>query len=109
MLRLAADENFNRDIIRGLLRRRPELDIVRAQDAGLSGADDPTILEWSSREERVLLSHDVRTITKFAYERLARGEPMPGDSSESPTYPAVPLPPRFAHNSHRGRHFGKTF
>ena len=29
MLRLLADENLNNDIVRGLLRRRPELDIVR--------------------------------------------------------------------------------
>lgn len=28
MLRLAADENFNGDIVRGLLRRNPKLDIV---------------------------------------------------------------------------------
>jgi len=28
MLRLAADENFNHDILRGLLRRRPDIDIV---------------------------------------------------------------------------------
>jgi hypothetical protein len=41
MLRFAADENFNGDIVRGLLRRNPKLDIVRVQDVGLSGADDP--------------------------------------------------------------------
>jgi len=41
----AADENFNNDIVRGLLRRKPDLNIVRVQDAGLSGADDPTVLE----------------------------------------------------------------
>lgn len=35
MLRLAADENFNNDIIRGLLRHKPDLDIVRIQDVGL--------------------------------------------------------------------------
>ena len=45
MIRLAADENFNHDIIRGLLRRNPYLDIVSVQDAGLSGADDATVLE----------------------------------------------------------------
>ena len=28
MLRLAADENFNNDIVRGLLRRKPEADIA---------------------------------------------------------------------------------
>jgi hypothetical protein len=48
MLALAADENFNNDIIRGLLRRKPDLNLVRAQDAGLSGADDPIVLEWAA-------------------------------------------------------------
>lgn len=43
MLLLIADENFNNDIVRGLLRRKPELDIVRVQDMGLSGADDPGV------------------------------------------------------------------
>jgi len=78
MLRLAADENFNNDIVRGLLRRKPELDIVRIQGVGLSGADDPTVLEWSAREGRVLLTHDVATITQYAYERVRAGRPMPG-------------------------------
>ncbi len=78
MLPLAADENFNNDILRGLLRRRPDLDIVRIQDVGLSGADDPTVLDWAAREGRVLLTHDVSTITRYAYERVRAGLPMPG-------------------------------
>jgi hypothetical protein len=78
MIFLAADENFNNDIIRGLLRRRPDLDIVRVQDAGLSGADDPAVLEWAAREGRLLFTHDVTTITRYAYERIEAGEPMPG-------------------------------
>jgi len=78
MLRLAADENFNGDIVRGLLRRKPDLDIVRIQDAGISGADDPTVLEWAAQHGRVLLTHDVSTITRFAYERVHKGKPMPG-------------------------------
>ncbi len=32
MLRLVADENFNNDIVRGLLRRKPDLDIVRVHN-----------------------------------------------------------------------------
>ena len=77
MLRLAADENFNNDIIRGLLRRKPELDIVRIQDVGLSGAEDPTVLEWAAREGRVLLTHDVTTMTRYTYERVRARQPMP--------------------------------
>ena len=78
MLRFAADENFNNNIIRGLLRRQPELDIIRVQDVGLRGADDPTVLEWAAQEGRVLLTHGVATITQYAYERLEAGLSMPG-------------------------------
>lgn len=78
LLKFAADENFNNDILRGLFRRNPKLDIVRIQDTNLSGADDPTVLEWSAQEGRVLLTHDVATITHYAYERVRAGKPMPG-------------------------------
>jgi predicted nuclease of predicted toxin-antitoxin system len=78
MLKLAVDEDFDNDIIRGLLRQEPELDILRMQDAGLAGAKDPTVLEWAAQEGRVLLTHDVNTMTKFAYERVRAGQPMPG-------------------------------
>jgi predicted nuclease of predicted toxin-antitoxin system len=45
------------------------LEIVRVQDVGLSGKDDPSILEWADQEGRVLLTHDVATITRYAYDR----------------------------------------
>ena len=77
-MRLAADENFNHDIVRGLLRRKPDLEIVRVQDVGLSGADDPTVLEWAAQEGRILLTHDVSTMTHHAYERIQEARPMPG-------------------------------
>ena len=78
MIPLAADENLNRSIIRGLRLRLPFVDIVRVQDAGLSGADDRAVLEWAAASGRVLLTHDVATMTAFAYERVAAGLPMPG-------------------------------
>jgi hypothetical protein len=78
MVKFVADENFNNTIVRGLLRRYPKLDIVRVQDVGLSGADDPTVLEWAAQENRLLLTHDVATITYYAYERVQSGKPMPG-------------------------------
>jgi hypothetical protein len=78
MLRLAADENFNGDIVRGLLRRKPDLDIVRVQDVGLSGADDPAVLEWAASEGRIVVTHDVSTLAGYAFERAAFGKSMPG-------------------------------
>ena len=78
MLKLAADENFNNDIVRGLVRRAPQVDLVRIQDVGLSGADDEMVLAWAADAGRVLLTHDVQTITRFAYDRVRQGLPMPG-------------------------------
>lgn len=78
MLKLLADENFDNTVVRGLLRRKSSIDIVRVQDVGLSGVDDPTILAWAAEENRILLTHDVATITRFAYERVAQGISMPG-------------------------------
>jgi hypothetical protein len=78
MLLLAADENLNNDIIRGVLRVNPKIDITRLQDSGLRGADDPAVLEWAAAEGRVLLTHDVATMTRYAYERVEAGRRMPG-------------------------------
>ena len=78
MLRFAADENFNNNIIRGILRRRPDIDIVRIQDAGLSGDTDRAVLEFTAQTGRILLTHDVSTITHYAYERVRQEKPMPG-------------------------------
>ncbi len=45
---------------------------------GLSEVEDPDLLKWTAKEERVLLTHGVNTITKFAYARLSAGLAMPG-------------------------------
>jgi len=78
MLRLASDADFNNDIVRGLRRRQPDLDLVRAQDVDLRTAGDPVILEWAATEGRVLLTHDRSTMPDFAFERVRAGLPMPG-------------------------------
>ena len=78
MLRLAADENLNGNIVRGLLRRNPQVDIVRVQDVGLSGANDPAVLEWAATENRVVVTHDVSTLAGHAFARVTAGQPMPG-------------------------------
>ena len=78
MLALMSDENFHGNIIRGLRRRRPDLDLVRAQDVGLRGADDPAVLEWAAGEGRVLLTHDVNTMIEHASARVLAGQRMPG-------------------------------
>ena len=78
MLRLATDEDFDGDIVRGLRRRLRGLDLVRVQDAGLSGARDADVLEWAARERRVLLTHDFDTLIGQAWARVRARQPTPG-------------------------------
>src|SRR4051812_26049205 len=77
-MRLLADENFNNDILHGLLRRNPEFDIVRVQDTEIYQAADPVVLAWAAKENRILLTHDLKTMPPYAYERIAANLPMPG-------------------------------
>jgi predicted nuclease of predicted toxin-antitoxin system len=78
MLRLASDADVHGGIIRGLRRRAPGIDLVRAQDALPEGATDPEVPAWGAAEDRVLITNDRNTIVDFAYQRVAAGELMPG-------------------------------
>jgi predicted nuclease of predicted toxin-antitoxin system len=78
VIRLAANENFDGDLLRGLLRRVPGLDVERVQDVGLAATPDDRILGWAAAHQRVLLTHDRDTVPGFAYDRVRAGEPMPG-------------------------------
>lgn len=78
MLRLLSDENFNGDILRGVLLRRPSLDVIRVQDTRVAGADDPTVLDWAAKNDRILLTHDRATMPVHGLDRVNRAEKMPG-------------------------------
>ena len=80
MIKLAVDEDFNNRIVRGLLRRQPDVDVVRVQDVLTREErnDDPKILDWLATEQRVLFTHDVTTMRPYAEARVAEGKPMPG-------------------------------
>ena len=73
MLCLVSDENFNGDIVRGLILRHPDLDLVRLQDMGLEGLNDPAVLAWAAANNRILLTHDRATMPDFAYSRVTAG------------------------------------
>lgn len=78
MLRLASDEDVHDDIVRGLIRREPTLDIVRVRDVGLDHKPDPMILEWAANDDRVLVTGDLNTMVGFAWNRVRLAQPMPG-------------------------------
>lgn len=78
MMRFAADENFDGRILDGLLKRIPELDVVRVQDTEMQHAPDDKLLIWLANEARILLTYDVRTMPRFVYERVRAGKVVPG-------------------------------
>jgi len=77
MLRLLSDEDVHDDIIRGLRRREPNLDLVRAVDVGLDHTPDPLILAWVADHERILITGDLNTMVGFAWSRVQAGDPRP--------------------------------
>jgi Domain of unknown function (DUF5615) len=78
VLRLLADENIKTRLIRGVLRKNPDIDIVRVQDVGLASAADEVILEWAAGEGRLVITYDVTTMPDAAYRRVVEGLSMPG-------------------------------
>ncbi len=78
MVPLLIDENLNHRIVRGVLRLVPNLNYRLIPAVGLKGAPDSVVLEAAAKENRVLVTHDLRTIPKHAYERLKAGILMTG-------------------------------
>jgi hypothetical protein len=79
VVRVLTDFDFNGRIVRGVLRLRPDFDLIRVQDVGLAqNPPDPDILEWAAQNDRIVLTHDRNTMVGFAFDRVAAGQPMPG-------------------------------
>lgn len=78
MLRLLIDENFSHLILRGLQRTLPLLDFVLVGQVGLAGANDFVLLQWAAQNNRVIVTHDIRTMVPDARQLVANGEPIAG-------------------------------
>ena len=77
-MRLLFDENFNQRIVRGLKLELPNLEFEIAQNCGLKGKPDPQVLEWASENGFALVTHDLKTVPKFAYQKVAEDKKMLG-------------------------------
>src|SRR5712675_12590 len=78
MMRFLADENFNNEIIRGIQRRVPGIEITRVQDTELAQQPDMQVLDYAAHNGYIVLSHDVNTMRGYFYERVNAGLPVPG-------------------------------
>ena len=78
MPKFLADENFDGNAFREIKRLFITLEFIRVQDLQLQGAEDELILEWAAVRGYVLLTHDVSTMTIYAYDRMSQELPFPG-------------------------------
>lgn len=72
-----ADADLNQIIVKATLRREPTIDFQTAQIARLSGLKDEEVLAIAAKEDRLLVTHDRKTIphhfTKFIMSQTSPG------------------------------------
>jgi predicted nuclease of predicted toxin-antitoxin system len=76
-VRFQADADLNEDIVKGVLRREPELDFRTATVAGFRSLSDLEVLTLAARENRVLVTHDRKTMPR-AFADFIRENSSPG-------------------------------
>lgn len=75
-------------------RAKDDLDIVRVQDVGLTGAAEETVLAWAADHNRVLLTHDVFDDYGPRLSTGHEGDAMPGVFETSRYITGTVLPSR---------------
>lgn len=78
MLRALLDQNFDHRILYGLLRRIPGLNYLTAHEAGWNELDDNDLLIRAASEQRVLLTHGLRTMPGHIADVVASGHDVAG-------------------------------
>jgi hypothetical protein len=73
-VKLQADQDLDRSIVRGLLRRQSQVDF---RAAPLEGIDDLAVLGLAAADERILVSHDVSTMPT-AFRQFRQSARSPG-------------------------------
>ena len=77
-VRFLADEDFDYVIVRGLRLRQPQVDILTAPQAGILGFPDPAVLAFAAKQDRIVITHDKRTMPDHFATFLAEGNQSPG-------------------------------
>jgi Domain of unknown function (DUF5615) len=71
--RFQADADFNQKIVLGIRRREPSVDFLGAYDGGVVGLSDADVLRIASESDRVLVSHDRKTMPAHLVLFLEKG------------------------------------
>jgi len=76
-IRFQADADFNQIIVSAVVRRNPQIDMRTATAANLAGLKDPDVLATAAGENRVLVTHDHRTMPRH-FAEFVRTTASPG-------------------------------
>jgi hypothetical protein len=77
-IRFLADEDVDIALIRGLRLREPSIDLLDVKSSGLRGTKDSALLAIAADQDRIVITHDRKTMISYFCERLAAGLPAPG-------------------------------
>jgi predicted nuclease of predicted toxin-antitoxin system len=64
-VRLQADADLNAEMVAGVRRREPRIDFQTADEANLRRLRDPEVLALAAHENRILVTHDRRTMPRY--------------------------------------------
>ena len=78
MIRFLADASLHHAIVSGSVRKEPAIDFLSAHAAGLEGLPDSDVLAIAAKTDRILVTHDFKTMPKHFGEFLAAGGSSPG-------------------------------
>lgn len=76
-VRFQADADLNQIILLATVRHEPTIDFQTALAAGLGGLSDEEVLAMAAREERVLVTHDRKTMPRY-FSEFIKTETSPG-------------------------------
>ena len=64
MIRFLADASLHDAIVTGGLRREPAIDFLSAHEARLEEIPGPEVLAFATRQDRILVTSDLRTMPR---------------------------------------------
>jgi hypothetical protein len=76
-IRFQADADLNQIIVKAMLRLEPAIDFQTAYAANRAGLDDPAVLKLAAEQDRILVSHDRKTMPNH-FGQFILSENSPG-------------------------------
>lgn len=76
--RFFADHDLNEHLVRGVVRREPAIEFIRAHNIGMHERSDAEVLAYAAEHQMLVISHDVNTMPANAYTHIRAGAPMAG-------------------------------